>query len=127
MTYTKKEFLLGLGFGTVLLVLGLAMPQYGPIFQMFGFAPRFSFNQSYVILMTVVSKINTELLHQLEGPLTAAPVLNTYFSRFETFLDIIYMPTFIILGQWYLLGVTMVDLGRNLLLLNNDPFYQYNI
>lgn len=126
VTYNKKEFLQGFGLGTVFLVLEFALPQYGPVFQIFSFAPQFSFSQSYVILMSIVSKINTELLHQLEGPLTASPLLNHYFSRFETLLDIIYIPTFIILGQWYLLGVTMVDLGRNFVLLNNDPFYEYN-
>ena len=94
--------------------------------QSFAFAPKFTFNQAYSVLMIVASKINSELLHQFEGPLTAPPQLNQYFTRFETLLDALFIPFEIGLNQWYLLGVTVVDLYRNLVFYDRNPWYDYS-
>lgn len=125
-TYDRTAYLQGLAVGFSLYGLQLLMPQYGPIFQAFAFAPKFTFQQSYAVLMMAASKVNSELLHQFNGPLTAPEQINEYFSRFETLMDILFVPIQLALGQWYLLGVTIVDLYRNFTFLDFNPWYDYN-
>jgi hypothetical protein len=108
-----------------LVAVSFMLPEYSPLFNMFGFAYGFSWSESSMILVTIISKINTELWHQIEDPVYASLDMNEFFSRFEILLDLIALPTTIFFNRWYLLGVTLVDTARNFMLLEHNPFYEY--
>lgn len=76
--------------------------------------------------MMAATKVASGLEHQFYGPLTAPGDINEYFSRFETFTDILFIPIQLALGQWYLVGVTLVDLYRNFMFFDFNPWYDYN-
>lgn len=116
-TFDNQEFLIGFYAQACLVAVSFILPDYSPLFNMFGFVYGFSWTESNMILVTIASKVNTEIWHMIEGPVYAPLEINEFFSRFEILLDLIYLPTTLYFGKWYLFGVSLVDTARNFMLL----------
>lgn len=59
--------------------------------------------------MGVVGKVNVEVLHQLEGPLTSSLGFEKTITTIEKVIDLGSLVAYIIAGNPYLTGVTLID------------------
>jgi hypothetical protein len=120
--FELNTFRLGLVTGFGFVALQLLLPQYEPILAMSSFATKFSLSEPAPVLLTIVSKMNVEILHQVEGPLTTTKTMDRIFNFVEKVIDVVSVPILLFSEQYFLLGIALADAAKTFAFSITNPF-----